>query len=115
MVKENKMAQAMNENHARTKRNGSARSALKSSANDVLEDFEELRKDVAKLADAAKKAARSEVKHAGAHIGEIGRGLRGRAEERVSYVSEQVRERPAAAVGVSLGVGLLLGLLLSRR
>lgn len=109
------MAQAIHESNARNKRNGAARNALKSSANDVLEDFEELKKDVAKLAEAARKAAKSEVHHAGAQIGEIGRTLRGRAEERATYLGDQVRERPGAAVGVSLGVGLLIGLLLSRR
>ncbi len=100
---------------ARHKRNGAARDAVRARANDVMADFAELRKDIGRLADAAGKAARAEVKHTGARLGSIRTELGARAQNGASYVTEQVRARPAAAVGVSLGAGLLLGLLLSAR
>lgn len=107
-------AQAL-EGSMRGKRNGHARTALKSRATDVLDDFSELRKDMSRLADAANKAAREEVKHAGKRLETLGRDMRSRAGDSAGYVVDQVRERPGAAIGVSLGAGLLLGLLLFRR
>ncbi|MBN8605332.1 MAG: hypothetical protein J0L81_00285 [Caulobacterales bacterium] len=107
------MAQAFE--NVRNKRNGAAREAVRARANDVMEDFAELRKDVGRLADAAGKAARVEMKHTGTRLGSIRSELGARAQDGASYVTEQVRARPAAAVGVSLGAGLLLGLLLSAR
>jgi len=99
----------------RGKKNGHARAALKARASDVLDDFTELRKDVNRLADAANKAARHEVKHAGQRFTTIGKDLRTRANDGAEYAVERVREHPGAAVGISLGAGLVLGLLLSRR
>lgn len=104
------MAQTME-----TRRNGAARTALKSRANDVLDDVAELRKDVSKLAGAAGKAARNEMKTARDKINRLTSDLRTRAGDSAEYVSEQVRTHPGAAIGVSLGAGLLIGLLLSRR
>lgn len=108
------------ESSGRQRRNGVARGALKSRADDVLEDIVELRKDVGKLADAAGKAARAEVSMTGERIEKLGRTLRSRANESakylreraddgVGYVSDQVRERPGAAIGLSIGVGMLIG------
>lgn len=108
------MAQA-HETIGRHKRNGVARGALRARTNDVLEDFAELRKDMGRLAEAANKAARSEVRHAGDHLARVGKNLRTRAGQSTAYVSERVRERPIAAVGVTLGAGLVLGMLLARR
>jgi ElaB/YqjD/DUF883 family membrane-anchored ribosome-binding protein len=99
----------------RGKSNGAARGALKSRTDDVLEDFAELRKDVGRLYDAANQAARSEIRFAKNRVGQLTEDLRGQASERAEYVSEQVRLHPYAAIGASLGVGLLLGLLAKRR
>lgn len=99
----------------RGRKNGHARSALKARATDVLDDFSELRKDMSRLAEAANKAARDEVKHAGHRLEAIGKDMRTRASDGAGYAIEKVRERPAAAIGISLGAGLLIGLLLSRR
>lgn len=99
----------------RGKKNGHARVALKARANDVLDDFSELRKDMSRLADAANKAARDEVKHAGHRLELIGKEVRTRANDGAGYAVDKVREHPAAALGISLGAGLVLGLLLSRR
>ena len=108
------MAQAM-DTAVRGRKYGHARGALIARANDVLDDFSELRKDMNRLADAANKAARAEVKHAGQRLEGIGKELRTRAGDGRDYAVEKVRERPGAALGITLGAGLLLGLLLARR
>jgi len=100
---------------SRGKRNGHAREALKSRATDVMDDFAELRKDVNKLAEAANKAARAEVRNASKRLEVFGRGVRSGTEDRITYVGDKVREHPGAAIGVSLGAGLLLGMFLVRR
>lgn len=99
----------------RGKKNGHARVALKARANDVLDDFVELRKDMTRLADAANKAARSEVKHAGHRLESIGKDMRTRATEGADYAAEKVRAHPGAAIGISVGAGLIVGMLLARR
>lgn len=108
------MAQAF-ETVARSKRNGAARDAVRARANDVMEDFSELRKDVGRLADAASKAARDEVKHTGARLQKVRGSLKARASESAAYVGDKVREHPGASVGIAVGAGLLLGLVLSGR
>jgi ElaB/YqjD/DUF883 family membrane-anchored ribosome-binding protein len=100
---------------ARGKKNGHARGAVRARAHDVLDDFSELRKDMTKLAEAANKAARSEVKHAGQRLESIGKNLRTRAGDGADYAVEKVREHPGAALGITLGAGFLLGVLLARR
>jgi ElaB/YqjD/DUF883 family membrane-anchored ribosome-binding protein len=110
-----KMELAMVQAQTTDRRNGHARSALKSRTNDVLDDFSALRKDMSKLAEAANKAARAEVKHAGKRLENLGRDMRTRASDGTDYAVEQVRTHPGAAIGISLGAGLLIGMLLSRR
>ncbi len=108
------MAQAM-DTGVRGKKNGHARGALKARATDVLDDFSELRKDMSKLAEAANKAARAEVKTAGQRLELLGKEMRTRATDGAGRAVETVREHPAAALGITLGAGLLLGVLLARR
>lgn len=113
------MAQALNIE----RRNGAARTALKARANDVMDDFAELRKDVNRLAEAASKAARAEAsKQFNTVSGSIREranetvgALRERASETAGQAVERVRAHPGAAVGISLGAGLLIGMLLARR
>ncbi|HVY83820.1 MAG TPA: hypothetical protein VG943_01700 [Caulobacterales bacterium] len=93
--------------------NGAAREELKSTANDVAADFAELKKDVSKLAGAIGKMAKERASDAGTQFGSLGRTLQDRATDGASQVGEQVRARPIAALGLSLGVGLLFGLALS--
>ena len=107
------MAQA-SERLVRSKSDGAAREALRSRTDDVMEDFEELRKDVGRLYDAANKAARSEMRFAKNRVGQLTSDLREQAQERAEYLGEQVRTHPYAAIGASLGVGLVLGLLARR-
>lgn len=108
------MAQLM-ETHRHQRRNGAMRNAVRARANDVMDDFAELKKDVSRLADAAGKAARAEASHARQKVTMLGGGIRQRASETADYVTSQVRERPGAALGATLGAGVILGLLLSRR
>lgn len=108
------MAQAQQDT-PRSRRNGSARHALKARTEDVISDFTTLRKDVNRLANAAGEAARSEVRSTADRLQRIGGDLRARVDDGAGYVTEQVRTHPAAAVGLSLGAGLVLGLLLRRR
>lgn len=100
---------------ARGRKNGHTRTAVRARATDVLDDFGALRKDMSRLAQAANKAARAEVKHAGQRLEAIGKDLRTRASDGADYAVEQVRAHPGAALGISLGAGLLLGMLLARR
>ena len=108
------MAQAF-ETAGRGRRNGQARHALKARTSDVMGDFAALRKDMGKLAQAATKAARSEVRTVGHRLEQLGRDMSTRASDGATYVSEQVRSHPGVAIGVSLSAGLLIGLLLSTR
>jgi len=108
------MAQA-SERSTRGKSNGAARGALKSRADDVMEDFAELQKDVGRLYDAANQAARSEIRFAKNRVGQLTSDLREQASERAEVLGEQVRTHPYLAIGASIGVGLLLGLLAKRR
>lgn len=108
------MAQTMDAG-TRGRKNGKARDALKARTTDVLDDFSELRKDIARLAEAANRAAAAEVKTAGHQLGEISKTLRTQANNGASRAAESVRKHPGAALGISLGAGVLLGVLLSRR
>jgi ElaB/YqjD/DUF883 family membrane-anchored ribosome-binding protein len=99
----------------RGKRNGSAREALRTTTDDVLEDFAELRRDVGKLAEAAGHAARQEIADTRERIEKLGRGVRDGAIERANFVTGKVRAHPGMALGATLGVGILLGFMLSPR
>lgn len=97
------------------RRNGAMRTNVRARANDVLDDFAELSKDFTRLADAAGKAAKAEVATAGQRVRSLSGDLTTRARDSASMVTERVREHPGAAIGITLGAGVLLGLLLSRR
>ncbi|MEZ5955875.1 MAG: hypothetical protein R3C27_01500 [Hyphomonadaceae bacterium] len=99
----------------RGKKNDGARGALRARTSDVLDDFSELRKDMGRLAGTANKAARDEIMHAGHRLEAIANDVRARASDGAGYAIKKARERPRAALGVSLGAGLLIGLLLARR
>ncbi|HRE42935.1 MAG TPA: hypothetical protein PKY87_03070 [Terricaulis sp.] len=108
------MAQLM-ETTRHQRRNGAMRNAVRARANDVMDDFSELKKDVSRLADAAGKAARAEANHAGQKVRLFGGDIRQRASDTVERVTTEVRAHPGAALGATLGAGVILGLLLSRR
>lgn len=125
------------ENGISSRRNG----VLRSRANDVIDDLDELRKDIKRLADAATKTINAQVRETAEHLNEARHDIQDRLVERASglkdelshrasgfkadlsdragrgasYVSEQVKARPAASIGIALGAGLILGMLLSPR
>ncbi len=92
------------------RRNGAARSALKSSATDVLDDLEELRDDAVRLAEAARRAARAEVEAATARVTRLRRQVRDRARGEVRHLSQNVREKPTQALALAIGIGILIGI-----
>ncbi|MFT3729018.1 MAG: hypothetical protein QM759_14435 [Terricaulis sp.] len=98
---------------ARGRKNG--RDALRTTADDVMEDFAELRRDVGKLAEAAGHSARQQVEDTRERLERLGKGVRDSTYERVDLVTDKVRAHPGAALGATLGVGVLIGLLLSPR
>jgi ElaB/YqjD/DUF883 family membrane-anchored ribosome-binding protein len=63
---------------------------------------------VVRDAEALMRAAATET---GEHLSEAGDRTRDAARE----IDEQVRKNPWAAIGIAAGVGLLLGLLLTRK
>jgi ElaB/YqjD/DUF883 family membrane-anchored ribosome-binding protein len=100
---------------ARGRRNGHVHGALKSRANDVITDISELRKDVSKLAEAVGKVAKVEAASYTERLAHIPDEVRSRAEDSAIFVSDQVRARPVTAVGLSVGIGVLLGLAFAAR
>jgi ElaB/YqjD/DUF883 family membrane-anchored ribosome-binding protein len=103
------------ETGSRVRRNGHVHGAMKSRANDVVTDISELKKDVTKLAEAIAKVAKVEAATYTDQLSHIRDDVRSRAEVGVAYVGDHVRARPAAAVGISVGVGMLLGLVLAAK
>lgn len=89
--------------------------ALRARTDDVMHDFVELKKDMAKLADAATKAVRREVRSAKEQLSDVRHSIEERAQNGIDTVSGQVRERPLAALGIAAGAGLTAGLLLKLR
>lgn len=89
--------------------------ALKAGAASVIHDLEELSKDVARLAGATTSAAGAQMRSAQQRLSRLSQEAGARASRSATYVSEQIREHPGVAIGVSLGTGLLLGMLMSRR
>lgn len=114
------------ENGVSSRRNG----VLRSRANDVIDDFAELRKDIRRLADAATKTLNTHVRETAAHLDEARHDLQEQMIERTSelkdelstrargsakYLGKQVKARPGASIGIALGAGLILGMLLAPR
>lgn len=110
------MAHVINSTHSiNGRRNGAARRAVKSRAGDVVEDIEDLRKDISKLATAVSKAARAEADSASDQIRGFSHTIKSRARDGASHLHDQVRAHPAAALGASLGIGLIVGMALTAR
>lgn len=59
--------------------------------------------------------AEESLKQARTRLNELEEEARRRAQEMANATEEYVRENPWQSVGIAAGVGLLLGLLLSRR
>jgi ElaB/YqjD/DUF883 family membrane-anchored ribosome-binding protein len=72
---------------------------------------EQLVAELRALVRDAEELLRANVAEGGARLDEAGDA----AGEAAREIDEQVRRNPWAAVGIAAGVGLLLGLLLSRK
>jgi ElaB/YqjD/DUF883 family membrane-anchored ribosome-binding protein len=85
----------------------------------VIADAEELLRATA--SEAGERAAQTRARiqeslqQAKAKLGEAEELIRDRSREAARYTDEYVHENPWQAVGVAAAVGLLLGLLLTRR
>ena len=90
-----------------------ARSAAKSTAEAAGDAVDQAER---KLTDAAKrleKAVAEGVEQIRTHGKAYAAEAKDQIEDAQRYVAGQVRERPLAATGVALGVGVLIGLLLA--
>jgi ElaB/YqjD/DUF883 family membrane-anchored ribosome-binding protein len=96
------------------------------STEDLVREIETLRADLARvtetLAEMGKAEARSmadEVRKrsrkARAHVEDEFEHLRGSAEAAIDQADELIRERPAIAMTIAAGLGLIVGLLLYRK
>ena len=103
-----------------------AQSSTKPTADDLAAQMEALRADVAALtttladltraeardaADSAKRAARKTREN----VEHEYEKLHKHAEDAVDQADALIREKPAMALGIAAGLGLLIGLLMSRR
>lgn len=78
-------------------------------------DLQALREDFREFAKHAGAAAKSGVREAGARAGTMADSLAAKGRDTRDEVQMKIEEHPFAAVGIALGVGLLIGAALSRR
>jgi ElaB/YqjD/DUF883 family membrane-anchored ribosome-binding protein len=85
--------------------------AVRSAANEV----NNIGNSVASLRDDVKDVVSTVAQDAKHKVDAMGRELRDTANTTLMRVQEQVREKPAATLGIAAGVGLILGMLLANR
>ena len=83
--------------------------------NNLMDDLRAVIADAEELLRATADQAGPRVQEARARAEESLRSARERMEGAGRQLDAQVREHPWAAVGVAAGIGLLLGILLSRK
>jgi len=85
----------------------------------VIADAEELLRATASQAGEKVSAAREKIqdslRHAKVKLSEVEDILIDKSEEAVRATDEYVHDHPWKAVGIAAGVGLIIGLLISRR
>ena len=81
----------------------------------LMEDLRAVMSDAEVLLNATAGQAGEQAEQARARVEESLRAARAHLEGLGSRLDEQVRANPWTAVGVAAGVGLLVGLLLSRK
>ncbi len=94
-----------------TRVNGAAEAAERS-FQDAVEAAE---RKIAEAARRAERVLRDGVENLRVHGREYGADATERFDEASRYVVQQVKERPLTATVAGLGIGLLIGLLLSSR
>ena len=98
----------------------------KPTADDLGKQMETLRADMAKLTETLADLTRAEARNAANGAKRVARKARDGVEheydklqhqavEAVDHADALIREKPAMAMGVAAGVGLLVGLMMSRR
>jgi ElaB/YqjD/DUF883 family membrane-anchored ribosome-binding protein len=103
-----------------------AQTTNKPTPDDVSEQLAVLRNDVAALTNTLKDLTRAEAQDAADGAKRVARKARDGVEheyvklqkqagDAVDHADALIREKPAMAMGVAAGVGLLVGLMLSRR
>jgi len=96
----------MSANAADETKAGSAASSAASLSAEAQKTFQEASKKFEKVVNEGVEAIRAQTR---AHADTAGQQL----DEAQRYVTERVKERPLASAGMALGVGVLIGLLLS--
>ncbi|MDX5403493.1 MAG: hypothetical protein LPK02_15100 [Rhodobacterales bacterium] len=103
-----------------------AQTDTKANADDLAKQMETLRADVAQLTETLARLTRAEAEEAAAGARRFARKARNGVEqeydklhvqavEAVDHADALIREKPGMAMGIAAGVGLLAGLMLSRR
>ena len=82
---------------------------------DIADSIHTLKEDASKLAGSLGSMAKDEIAKGRDHVSDIGSSVTDSAQTLFSELEQRVRTRPAAALGITLGVGVLLGLMLSGR
>lgn len=82
---------------------------------EVKENISALKEDATKLAGSVKHLAQGAVEDGRHRIEEAREVAVERAATIFTSLENQVRTRPAAALGITLGAGLLLGLMMAGR
>lgn len=98
----------------------------KAAAEDLSKQLENLRADVASLTEAVGNLTRAEAREMADGAKRVARKARAGVEHEVERLQHQaieavdhadalIREKPAVAMGVAAGFGLLVGLMMSRK
>ena len=103
---------ANNTNESFESRANGAADAAERSFQDAVDAAE---RKIAEAARRAERVLRDGVENLRSHSREYGETATQQFDEAQRYVVERVKERPLTATFAGLGVGLLLGLLLSNR
>lgn len=90
-----------------------ARRTTTNGKGDVADSIHTLKEDATKLAGSIGSMAKDEIAKGREQVSEMGSTVADSAQTLFSELEQRVRARPAAALGVTLGVGLLLGVMLA--
>ena len=90
-----------------------ARAAVKSTSEVAGDAVDQAERNLADAAHRIEKAVAEGVEQIRSHGKAYAAEAKDQIDDAQRYVTGQVRERPLAATGVALGVGVLIGLLLA--
>ena len=81
----------------------------------LMADITALRNDFRTLGTHASESARSRVEQARMRVAELAKAAKVKGEHARDLARTQIEDHPFAAVGIALGVGVLLGVVIARR